>query len=260
VSALSSWNWSLAEDLAFWHDAGIDHVGIWTAKLDQAGWDAGLTAVRDGGLRVGNVMGAGPFTLDDPTRWPAERVRLGAMLDAAATLGARCLGLTTGPAYRMEWDAAARALSAALAPVIETGLPVPIAFEHTNSLRPDLGFVHSLADAVDLARRLGVGVCMECNACWAERDLRRTIETGVDVILMVQVDDFVVGTRDTPNRVVPGDGDIPLEGIVGHLLESGYRGDFDLELVGPRIEEEGYAAAIGRGVAAMTGMLDRLGA
>ena len=51
---------------------------------------------------------------------------------------------------------------------------VPFAIEHTNSLRVDVGFVHTLRDAIDLARRLDTGVCMEINACWAERDLGAT--------------------------------------------------------------------------------------
>ena len=57
---------------------------------------------------------------------------------------------------------------------------MPFAIEHTNSLRVDVGFVHTLRRRVDLARRLGTGVCMEINACWAERDLAATIRDGVD--------------------------------------------------------------------------------
>jgi hypothetical protein len=44
------------------------------------------------------------------------------------------------------------------------------------------------------------------------------------------------------------------------LLAAGYAGDFDLEVVGPRIEVEGYGSAIIRSVEAMTAMLDKLNA
>ena len=64
--------------------------------------------------------------------------------------------------------------------------------------------------------------------------------------LNLQVSDFAVGTLSTPNRLVPGDGDIPLRRIVDQLLDAGYEGVFDLELVGPKIEEEGYRGAIAR--------------
>jgi sugar phosphate isomerase/epimerase len=170
--------------------------------------------------------------------------------------------LTTGPAGQLPWEDAADALEGALAPVITDAQArgIPFGLEHTNSLRVDVGFVHSLADVVDLARRLGIGVCVETNACWAERGLGATIEAGVDTFRIVQVSDFAIGTLSTPNRLVPGDGDIPLERILGQVLAAGYSGCFDLELIGPRIDEEGYEPAGRRAVAALGDLLDRLGA
>ena len=103
-------------------------------------------------------------------------------------------------------------------------LGVPLALEHTNSLRADVGFVHTLRDAIDLARALDIGVCMEINACWGERALGDTIAAGVDRIRLVQLSDYVIGTLTTPDRAVPGDGDIPFDRIVGQLLAAGYSG------------------------------------
>jgi sugar phosphate isomerase/epimerase len=138
---------------------------------------------------------------------------------------------------------------------------IPIALEHTNSLRADVGFVHTLRDAIDLADRLDIGVCMETNACWAERDLAGTIDRGVagNRIRLVQVSDYVIGTLATPDRAVPGDGDIPIDRILGQVLAAGYDGVFDLELIGPKIEAEGYAAACRRAIDALEATLARLG-
>src|SRR5258708_33239473 len=95
VSALSSWNWSLDQDLAFWSQAGIEHVGIWTDKLDGTGWDEAVARVATAGLRISNLISAGPFTLDQPARWPEQRERLISMLDAAEIIDAPLLVLTT---------------------------------------------------------------------------------------------------------------------------------------------------------------------
>ncbi len=103
-------------------------------------------------------------------------------------------------------------------------------------------------------------MCLEVNACWAERGLAATIANATDVIRLVQVSDFAVGTLATPDRLVPGDGDIPLERILGQVLESGYTGVFDLELIGPKIDAEGYASAVPRAVDALGAMLTDLGA
>ena len=78
---------------------------------------------------------------------------------------------------------------------------------------------------------------------------------------MVQICDFVVvGTLDTPNRAVLGDGDIPLERLLATVLDAGYEGAFDIEIIGPRIEQEGYPAAIRRSVERASVLLDGLGA
>lgn len=261
VSAICTYSWSLEQDLTFYAEAGVTNVGISAAKLERHGWEDGAARVRDAGLRVTNLIGLGPFQLAEPAGWGAQRERLVRALNAAVTMNAECLVFTTGPPGRLTWEEAADALEAALAPVLveARARQVPFAIEHTNSLRVDVSFVHTLADVIDLARRLDVGVCMEVNACWAERHLADTVAGSVDMLRLVQVSDFAVGTLSTPNRLVPGDGNIPLARILGQVLAAGYSGCFDLELIGPRIEEEGYAAATRRSITALTELLEELG-
>jgi sugar phosphate isomerase/epimerase len=262
LSAISTFGWELDRDLAFYAEAGITNVGISMAKLDRFGWDDGTARIVESGLRVGNLIGLGPFRLAEPAQWDAQRDRLHHALETATAIGAECMVLTTGPPGPLPWEEAADALELALAPVLTEAKAreLPVAIEHTNSLRMDVGFVHTLHDAVDLARRLDIGVCMELNACWAERGLAATIATGIDRIRLVQVSDYAVGTLSTPARLVPGDGDIPIERILSLVLAAGYPGCFDLELIGPRIEEEGYEAATRRAIVSLTDVLDSLGA
>ena len=262
LSAISTFRWTLDDDLAFYERAGITAIGASLAKLEAAGIEAGARRVHDAGVRVTNLIGLGPFHLDDPTQWATQRDRVRAALDAAEAVAAECMILTTGPAGQLTWEDAADALEQALGPVIEDARArgIPFGLEHTNSLRVDVGFVHSLGDVVDLARRLDIGVCVETNACWAERGLHDTITSGIDTFRIVQVSDFAIGTLSTPNRLVPGDGDIPLARILGQILTAGYEGCFDLELIGPRIDDEGYEAAGVRAAAALGRILEELGA
>jgi sugar phosphate isomerase/epimerase len=262
VSAISTYGWSLTEDLAFYARAAITNVGISVAKLERHGWDDGATRVVDAGLRVTNLIGLGPFHLAHPARWPEQQERLVRALDVATRVRAECVVFTTGPAGPLPWAEAADALTAAMAPVLAEARArgVPFAIEHTNPLRVDVGFVHTLHDAVDLARRLDTGVCMEINACWAERDLAATVRAGADTLRLVQVSDYAVGTLTTPARLVPGDGDIPIPRIVGDVLATGYAGCFDLELIGPAIDAEGYDSAVTRSIARLGGILTAAGA
>jgi sugar phosphate isomerase/epimerase len=228
VSGISTWNQSLADDVTLYEELGVHTIGAAMRKIEGP---TDVELLQSSGLEVANVIGVG-------------HSGLGRALELANRLGAPAIVFTTGPAGALEWDDAAAALAVALAPRLPA--PLKLCLEHTNSLRHDVSFVHTLRDAIDLARRLDIHVCMEINACWAERDLARTITDGIDRIGIVQVSDFSIGTLSTPNRLVPGDGDIPLQRIIGQVLDAGYEGVFDLELVGPKIEAEGYRSAISR--------------
>jgi sugar phosphate isomerase/epimerase len=212
--------------------------------------------VHDAGIRVSNIVELGWWDLDDRATWSRQQDRLLIAVDAARDFGA-CLVLTTGPAGSLDWDAAAGALGVALDPVARaaSAADLVLTIEHTGALRLDLSFCTTARDGLDLARRLGAGLCLELNSCFAERDLHGTIDAAGDVLAHVQVSDFVIGSLSTPDRAVPGDGDIPLGRIVGQILDSGYTGAFELEMVGPRIEDEGYASAIRRGIEHLDALL-----
>jgi sugar phosphate isomerase/epimerase len=247
--------------MAFWQDAAIGSVGLSLQKLEAAGLDEAVDRLLDAGLTVTNVLALG-FDLTARSHWPAHQERLMAAVDAAVKLSAGCFVLTTGPAGQLPWEEGADRFEEAVAPILgaanDAGLP--LALEHTHSLRVDVGFVHTLRDALLLAERIGIGVLMECNACWAERGLGTTVASGIGRIQLVQVSDYRIGTHCTPDRLVPGDGDIPLRRILGQLLAAGYSGVFDLELIGPHITAEGYPRAIRRSLAWLGSLLDDLGA
>lgn len=237
VSGISTWNQSIAADLELYRDLGVHTIGLALRKIAS---DDDIALVHSSGLRVANVIGVG-------------RAGLRRAITIAAAVGAPAIIFTTGPAGDLEWHEAVDEFAASLQAVVPA--PVELCLEHTNSLRVDVSFVHTLRDAIELARLLDLHVCMEINACWAERDLAHTISEGIDRIGIVQVSDFAVGTLSTPNRLVPGDGDIPLRRIIGQLLAAGYDGVFDVEIVGPRIEEEGYRRAIARSCAYLSDVL-----
>jgi sugar phosphate isomerase/epimerase len=265
VSAISTFTLPLVDDLAFWQAHGITSAGVSVAKLEAHGWDDGTARIVDAvahGLQVVDLIGLGPFHLADPSRWDRQRERLIRSIDTAVAVGARAIVVTTGPFAPLTWEESADALEQALAPVLREARArgVDFAIEHTNSLRVDVGFVHTLRDAIDLARRLDTGVCMEMNACWAERALATTIREGIDRIRLVQVSDFKVGTVASSQRLVPGDGDVPIERIMGELVAAGYDGYFELELIGDAIAAEGYDVAVPRAVAALETILTAIGA
>jgi sugar phosphate isomerase/epimerase len=249
VSGICTNTLSLEQDVAFWARHGFTDVGIPRRKLTTEG----VELLRGAGLRITSLLGFGPALFDDST-WPEARRDLRTMFSEAEAIGAESVVITTGAAGQLRWDEAAEALRKVLAPVLGDA-PVPLLVEHTNQLRTDISFVHSVRDVVDLAHQVGVGVVMEVNACWMERDLPTTLAFGLDVIGLVQVSDTMAGVHQTPDRAVPGDGIIPLERVLGDVVSAGYQGAFELEFIGPWIEEEGYDSAVPRAVTALERIL-----
>lgn len=262
VSTISSRSFTFEEDLIFYPRLGVPRVALGLTKLRDFGYQAGADRLSDVPLDVTGVAGVSPINLAIPRDWPTQRADLIECMTAVADLGAATLVLTSGCPLGMTWEEAATAFEQAVAPVAAScsELGVRLALEHTSPLRLDVGFVQTLADAVSLAEALGIEVCMEVNACWMERALFATVRRGVERIAVVQVSDYVVGSTCTPDRAVPGDGDIPLARILDELLGAGYSGMFEIEILGPRIEAEGYAEAIRRSVEWTSGLLAELGA
>lgn len=248
VNAISSMRQSLAEDIAMWADLGVGHVGLITPKFDQPGWEGAIDAVRGAGLRVSSVS--------------SYKEGLDGAVEATAALGAHVLYLPTGTGGGARWEDAADRFCADMEPWVAKGkaLGVTLALEPTNPLRADVSFVHCLRDAVELARRAGMGVVVDVYSTWYERQLDQLLDDHGDLVVLVQLSDYRLGTFDVPNRCAVGDGDIPLERFVESVLASGYDGPFDLELLGPVIEAEGYRDPIARSLSRASDLLDRLGA
>ena len=265
---------TLSEDIEFWRGAGIDRVGIPMPKIDDVPWDHGIdrehggrdgvvSQILDAGLDVCHLTVVKAFDLSTPADWDWQRQAVLEVIDLAGTVSAERLCLTAGPAGLLLADDAARAFAEALGPVKKYAQDrnIPIALEHNHVIRRDLGFLSTLKDAVAYAQVNDIKVCAEVQNFWVEYDLGRTITSGVDVIDLVQISDWVqTDSMIPPNRAALGDGDIPLERIISMFLKAGYQGVFDIELVGPRIDAQGYQQAVVRSIDWLTDTLDRLGA
>jgi len=170
--------------------------------------------------------------------------------------------MLTGGHGGRSWEEDAQHFCEAIAPCVEQARAagVALAVENASSLYADLHIAHTLADTVALAEMADIGVCVELFFCWAEADLPQLFARALPRCRLVQVSDYIPGRRALPDRAVPGDGVIPLRHLLGLLLDAGYEGAFDLELLGPRIEEEGAADAVARAGRFVTDQLNALGA
>lgn len=252
VSEISAWSWSLEQDIAFLEHSGVGTIGILSRKvLDDP--DANVARLTASGLAVSCVASAPARNALVATADGAESAALGAhkpAIDLAAMLGRPCYFTSGVTPLRMPTDEAFDALVEAVQPVMAYAAHkgVRLALEQSNPSMRDIGFVNTLRDSIEFTKRTGIGIDLEIQNCWVERGLPQMFRESIADIVLVQVSDYLIGEPTRMNRRVLGDGSIPLEWILGQLLEAGYAGYFEIETLGPAIEAEGYEPAIARSI------------
>lgn len=251
VNQATTLNWPLERDLRYYAELGVEAVSLQIRKVEAHGTASTKRLLQATGLTVASVLSTGFFTLDDPARWPGQVERARGAIDLAKEVGAEALVVISGPAGALSYEEAEKRFLDVLGKLLREAqqAKVPLMLEPNHALRVDLGYIHTLHDALDLADKVDspwFKICFEMNNAWIERRLYDNIRTRWRRIGIVQINDFKAGTLCTPARVPLGDGIIPLERIFRAFRDAGYSGFFDLELVGPDIEQMGYEEALRR--------------
>jgi sugar phosphate isomerase/epimerase len=255
----------LRELSGYWRELGARRVSLVSNLLLEEGLPAAQEALRTSNCTVESITH--PFL---PGRhlevreesWRDARDTLTRLIQDAKSLGARSIYMLTGGHGSLTWEEAAEAFRAAIAPCVPQAKAAGVALmvENSAALYADIHIAHTLRDSITLAELTGIGVCMDLFACWTEAGLRESIGRAMPRCHLVQVCDYVYGDRSLPSRAVPGDGAIPVKRILQWVLQAGYAGTFDIELVGPRIDAEGHLTAVRRAADNLGEMLRSLGA
>jgi sugar phosphate isomerase/epimerase len=253
---------SLEDDLRLYERIGVVRCGLHTTKLEALGWDRAVATVQKAGLEIPYVVHGIYTSVNDPEGWRREEDVLLRSIESTARVGARCLYMCVGPSGGLLWEEAAAEFCDRIGLVKKTAdrAGIALAIENGHTSRPELGFIHTVRDAVALAHQVGpgTGICVDLYCCWLEQGLFETVRQSLSLVQLVQVSDFAVGGLVQPDRRVPGDGDLPIRHLIERLLATGYAGPVDLELLGPAIEAEGYESALTRGVQWLSKCLGRL--
>jgi sugar phosphate isomerase/epimerase len=254
---------TLAEN---WRKLEAHRVGLLSQHLNEEGLSAVQDAVISGGHKVETInhvfLPHGRHLERDERSWQEPRETLSRVIDESRALGANSVYIMSGGRGALTWEEAAECFARAIAPCVAQAKAAGVALliEDASPLYAEIHLAHNLRDTLTLAEIANIGVCIDLFACWTEAGLKETIESAMPRCHLVQVCDYVYGDRSLPSRAVPGDGVIPITRLTGWILDAGYKGAFDLELLGPRIDKEGRLVAVKRAADYVGEILRSLGA
>jgi sugar phosphate isomerase/epimerase len=256
VNSLSSRGWTLRQDLDCYERLAVDRITLYLPKLLDAGLDGAVAEIADRGLRVDGILAGRAFNLADEGSWSATRDAMVAAIDVARRLGASTLQTTGGSAGGRPYEWAVDRLEVALAPVLEAAsrAGIVVALEPTRPQFAHVGFVHTLRDGLALAADLGISLVPDTAHSWWEPGVNELLSVGAPQFAVVQVADLAFGAP-VLERLVPGDGAVPIGPMLAATVAGGFPGPFELEIIGSAIESEGYERAIERSLTYLTTLL-----
>jgi sugar phosphate isomerase/epimerase len=166
------------------------------------------------------------------------------VLDDCEILGVPVLGLVPGNRYGRSPDAMESMTVETLSRLGEEARKrgVILALEAVHE--PYIDFLNSLADADRVIRAVGlpsVGLLFDAWHLCHEPDLDKRIEETASRIALVHFSDWRDPTRCHDDRLLPGEGVLPLKSILRKLNSSGYEGFYDVEIFSEDIWQEDQA-------------------
>jgi len=246
MNEITTFRWSLAEDVENYQLAGYDSLGVWRQKLADWGEDEAVDMLVGSGLAVSNLLWAGGFTgseglaLDECIDDAKDALRVAAAVEAG------CLVIYPGGRNNHTFRHAERLLKIAideLLPLAEA-VEVPLALEPMHAAcAADWTFLTDLPSALamlDEFRSPYLKLAYDIYHTPSEAGHRELLLESVPYLGIVHLADRRLPPTLDQERCPLGCGQLPLRQIVATLLEAGYGGAFDVKLMGPEIESSDY--------------------
>jgi sugar phosphate isomerase/epimerase len=241
VSQLTTPRNTFAEDVVQLARTGAAGIGIWETKLPPDGDAAVREQLASAGLAA---------TLCIPGLWTILPSRLAPEpADPARRLERICAGIrrlagfrpvaylvTAGAIGERDRAAAIELVTLHLAAIADAAAEVggTVGLEPIRVGAGSTGpLVNTLAEAGEMVEAIGrpnAGIIFDVWHLWDEPGRDQLIRRYADRIVGVQVNDWREPTRGWCDRALPGEGRSDVPGILAALLESAYRGWYDLEI------------------------------
>ena len=246
MNEISTFSWTFEEDVEHYVAAGYEGIGVWRQKLTDFGEERGIDLLLECGLSVSNLMWAGGFTGSDGRRYD-DAVEDGfEAIELAAAMRADCLVVYSGSRGGHIYNHARRMMRNALnelLPFAETqGVTLAVEPVHAEC-GGDWTFLHDIDETLEFIssfRSRHLKMVFDTYHLGQPPVSLETVQQIAPFVGVVHLADSQRPPAGEQNRCLLGEGAVPIREIVSALQDGGYRGFYDVELIGEDIEECTY--------------------
>ena len=236
INQLTTVRWNIQQAVSAFADAEAAGIGLSWRKLKEFGVQKGIRTIERSGLPVSSVGWIGSFTnanghpLGEVLEDSREAIR------AAGRMGARTVTVISGPsaghiqthAWRLVRDSLKELGELAATYRLELAVQPMHHVYHRN-----WSFINDLDETLDLLDHVGmpsVQMCFGTYHLGHEPQLLERIPEFVHRIGLVTLSDWNKPPTDENDRLLPGDGCLPIRNIVRRLEDHGYSGWYEMEV------------------------------
>lgn len=252
MNELTTLRWTFEQDVVEFAAAGYSGIGVWRQKLSDIGADLGINLLREHGLHVSNLLWAGGFTGSDGRSYRESIQDAIEAIRTAARLDAECLILYSGARAGHTRSHARRLVKNALVDL----LPYAEEFGVTLAVEPmhpgcgvEWTFLTSLEQTLSLIDPLEspyLKLVLDTYHCGWEQPSLSLFSDVANRIAIVHLGDGYHCPCGEQNRCPLGQGNVPIRDIVNTLVNAGYDGFLDVELMGEAVESIDYRTLLGQ--------------
>lgn len=254
MNQMTTLRWSFEQDCFRYRDAGLSGIHVWRDKIYEYGEAKGAILLEELGLEVSALSWAGGFTGSDGRNFQdaIEDARQAVLL--AQELRAGCLIVYSGARGGHINKHAQRLFSSALDELV----PFAEAHEVTLAIKPirhaygsDWTMVRRMTDAlqlIDLIDSPRFKLVLDLYEFGDQTEVLDNLHLLIPYLALVQLGDRGSQPQDEPNRCCLGEGTLALDAAISRLIQLGYEGPFDIELMGRDVQTLEYEEMLARSV------------
>ena len=241
ISEFTTQPWTFDEDVERYATLGVDTIEVVEAKLDDARFAEQMQSIAAAGLGISGVQPAvrtffASRMMPQPTDLKARVAALRRSIERLARFAPGVPFITnTGAHPKGDTAEAMRVVGDALGELARVAADhgVTLALEPLNptsvNVESAIWTIDQALDVIDRADSPHVGLCLDYWNIWQNADVEAQIARAAGRIFTVQASDWRT-PRSFADRIVPGDGTIPLPRLLAATRAAGFDGPYVVEI------------------------------